>query len=321
MNPIHRRSFIERTSLGLALASGMHSLAFRPHAEEMKRRMTINLVPGAIGVRADQRESIRLAHKYRFESVGVNGGYIARLSATELTELKSWMEELGIQFGAAGLSVDFRNTEEAFQSGMKQLPDEAAGLKRAGVDRVGTWIMPCHDELTYIKNFRQHATRLREVCRVLIDHGIRFGMEYVGTQSLRLSRRYPFVHSMAETGDLIDAIGVSNCGYVLDTWHWWTAGDTIEDILALDQKSIVAVDLNDAPKGLSKAEVVDGRRELPVATGVIDTAGFLKALQTIGYDGPVRAEPFNQVLNAMENDEACETVSKSLHKAMALIRS
>ena len=34
------------------------------------------------------------------------------------------------------------------------------------------------------------------------------------------------------------------------------------------------------------------QRELPGATGVIDLAQFIAALRRLGYDGPVRAEPF-----------------------------
>ena len=42
--------------------------------------------------------------------------------------------------------------------------------------------------------------------------------------------------------------------------------------------------------------------------------------QRIGYDGPVRPEPFNQALNEMEDEEACAAASKALHQAMAMIR-
>ena len=82
---------------------------------------------------------------------------------------------------------------------------------------------------------------------------------------------------------------------------------------------MVAVDLNDAPKGIPKDQQVDGRRELPCATGVIDVGAFLNALSRIGYDGPVRAEPFNEAVRQMTQDDACEAASRSLKKAFALI--
>ena len=125
---------------------------------------------------------------------------------------------------------------------------------------------------------------------------------------------------MAETRELIDAIGTGNVGLVLDTWHWWQAGDSVEDIAALTPEEVVTVDLNDAPRDVDKALQKDNERELPAATGVIDIAGFLNALHRIGYDGPARPEPFNKILNAMDNDAACAVSSAALHKAMDLVR-
>ncbi|MGI9239605.1 MAG: sugar phosphate isomerase/epimerase family protein, partial [Verrucomicrobiales bacterium] len=78
-------------------------------------------------------------------------------------------------------------------------------------------------------------------------------------------------------------------------------------------------DLNDAPKGVEKNAQVDGRRELPLATGVIDVKPFLESLVAIGYDGPVRAEPFNQALRELGDDEACAATSAALGKGLALL--
>jgi sugar phosphate isomerase/epimerase len=149
---------------------------------------------------------------------------------------------------------------------------------------------------------------------------LRFGLEYVGTKSLWTSQRHPFVHTMAETKELIAEIGKSNVGFVMDSWHWWTAGETAADILTLTNKDIVSADLNDAPMGIPRDEQIDGKRELPMATGVIDVGAFLNALNELGYDGPVRAEPFNAALRQMPDDEACAATIEAMKKAFALIR-
>ena len=64
---------------------------------------------------------------------------------------------------------------------------------------------------------------------------------------------------------------------------------------------------------------MDSRRELPAATGVIDLKAFLSALVEVGYDGPVRAEPFNRELNALPAAEAVAATAAALKKAFALI--
>jgi sugar phosphate isomerase/epimerase len=141
----------------------------------------------------------------------------------------------------------------------------------------------------------------------------------VGTQLLLVGKRYPFVHTLAETRELIAEIGTGNVGVVLDSWHWWQAGDTVADLLTLKNADVVGVDLNDAPAGIAKGQQKDGERELPLTTGVIDAAAFLGALVTLGYDGPMRAEPFNKPLNALENEPACATVAAAMRKAVGLI--
>jgi sugar phosphate isomerase/epimerase len=202
---------------------------------------------------------------------------------------------------------------------MQKLPRMAAGLQRAGVNRVTTWLRPCDDHLTYLQNFRQHASRLRQIAGVLGDGGIRLGLEYVAPKTSWASGRYPFIHTLAEMKDLVAEINVGNIGFVMDSWHWWHAGDTAADMLALQGRDVIAVDLNDAPAGIAKDQQVDNRRELPCATGIIDVEAFLNALNQIGYDGPVRAEPFNQAVNHMTKDEACAAAAAALKKAFALI--
>jgi sugar phosphate isomerase/epimerase len=242
------------------------------------------------------------------------------MSADQLAATQSDLKAKNLVWAAASLPVDFRKDEEAFRDGLAKLPRLAAGLKRAGVNRMGTWLSPSHAQLTYLANFESHARRLRQIAAVLKDHGLRLGLEYVGTQRLLVGNRYPFIHTLAETRELIAKIGTGNVGLVLDTWHWWTAGDTEADLRSLTNQEVVSVDLNDAPSGIAKELQRDNQRELPMATGVIEVGAFLRALVAIGYDGPIRPEPFNQVLNAMDNEAACTAASTALHRALALVR-
>ena len=108
-------------------------------------------------------------------------------------------------------------------------------------------------------------------------------------------------------------------GVVLDSWHWFLAGDTVADLDGLRGEDVVAVDLNDAPSGRRMDEQMDLSRELPLATGLIPVADFLQALVRMGYDGPVRAEPFNKALNALPKEEIVATTASSMRKAIALV--
>jgi len=313
MNGTGRRDFIRKAASG-AIAAALPPRLFSLMAAE--RKLKLCLSPGAIGVSASQIEAIDLAAKYGFEAVDPNAGYLASLSEGQLQGLLADMKSRGLSWGAAGLPVDFRQDEAKFNEGMTALLRLAPLLRKADVTRITTWIMPCSRQLTYRQNFDLHVARLRAVAGVLAEHGQRLGLEYVGTQSLRDSQKYPFLHTMAETRELIGEIGTGNVGLALDSWHWWTAGDSQADILALKNEDIVLVDLDDAPAGVPKEQQIDSQRELPAATGVIDVGQFLGAVIMVGYDGPMRAEPFNKALNDMDNDAACAATVAALKKAL-----
>src|ERR671937_27483 len=82
-------------------------------------------------------------------------------------------------------------------------------------------------------------------------------------------------------------------------------------------EQVVYVHVNDAPPGRDVDEQIDNQRLLPGASGVIDIAGFLQALDRMGYDGPVVAEPFNAELNAMPPADRVRLTGQSLAKIWA----
>ena len=137
------------------------------------------------------REAIELAQRFGFEAVEPAPDFLGKLSDDALAELLAEMKAKKLVWAAAGLPVEFRNTDAAFQDSLKRLPDFARTLQRAGVTRVGTWLSPSHGSLTYMANFRRHAQRLREVAKVLADHGLRLGLEYVGPKTSWSAGRFP----------------------------------------------------------------------------------------------------------------------------------
>ena len=309
MTKSNRREFVYG---GLAAAA-----AFMPgNAKAAERKFTIAFIPGSIGVKADQGRSIELAAKYGFESVQPFGPQLQKEGVTRYVEA---LKSNKLQWAAARLSVSLSGDEGAFSRGLAALPQEAKALQQAGVTRVGTAISSRSDTLTYLENFRQTSRRLREVASVLENCGLRLGLEYLGTKRLWTARRHAFVHSMKECRQLIAEAGKSNVALVIDSWHWWTARETPDDILQLSNSDVVSADLNDAPAGIEREEQYDNQRELPATTGMIDAKAFLGALVKIGYDGPIRCEPFNQRLNDMDDEQASATTAAAMRKACALL--
>ncbi len=283
------------------------------------RKMTISLSPGAIGVKATQEQAIEFAHFYGYEAVEPYGETLAGLSVLQIKDLAGKLQAQRLVWGSAGLTVEYRKDLATFEAGMAKFPAVAKALATAGVKRVSTWIMPGHEELTYSQNMKQHAERLRAIATVCKDNGQRLGLEYVGPKTLWTSRRFPFLHTMAECKDLIAAIGTGNVGFVLDSWHWQMAGEKAAELKTLTNADIVSVDLNDAPAGIAADQQIDSQRELPLATGVLDVKTFLNTLDELGCDAPVRCEPFNAPLRALPAEQALAKVADAMKRAMALI--
>jgi sugar phosphate isomerase/epimerase len=284
---------------------------------ERKRKFRLCLSCGPIGVPDDPRQALGWARRFGFEAIEPSPSFLAKLSEAELEAYLGEMKAQQLVWGAAGLAVQFRGAEAAFEQGLKTLPESARALQRAGVTRVATWLSPGHKSLTYLANFRQHARRLREVARVLGDHGMRLGLEYVGPKTSWSASRFPFIHTMAEMQELIAEIGCDNVGFLLDSWHWYTAQETAADLLSLQAQDVVLCHVNDAPEGVAVDQQIDSRRELPCATGVIDIRGFLGALRQIGYDGPVVCEPFSQELRKLPPEQALGMVAAAMKQAAA----
>jgi sugar phosphate isomerase/epimerase len=260
-----------------------------------------------------------LAHRHGFESVAPDAGFLKSLSDSQVSELGDALKAKQLVWGAAGLPADFRGSSASFEVGLKTLAAEARALRRAGASRMGTWINPGHNHLTYLANFNQHAARLREVAQILGDHGVRLGLEYVGPRTSWSTSKYPFIHTMAEIRELIAAIDKPGVGLVLDSWHWYTAHESETDLLGLKGADIICCDLNDAPSGIPIDQQKDLVRDLPCATGVIDLKTFLNALVKIGYDGPIRAEPFKAELRKMPAEQAVERTARAMKQAFGLV--
>ena len=85
MSVINRREFL------LSAAVGMAALSATAAEAAPKRRFTLCLACGPIGVPGDPRKAIALATQYGFESIEPSAGFLAKLSDGEL---KDYLEQM-----------------------------------------------------------------------------------------------------------------------------------------------------------------------------------------------------------------------------------
>jgi len=270
------------------------------------------LAPGCIGFGKSFKEAAVVAAKHGFEGYWFD---IVTDSKTDLSETRELLSESKLRASGFTLPIEFRQDEETYRRGMDELPELVKYAAAIGANRCITWIMPGSETLNYNENFELHRSRLKPVAELFNDHGITFGLEFIGSPNLIKGVKHEFIHDLDRMLELCDAIGTGNCGILMDIWHWDLAGQTREDFSKFKSPDQIAlVHINDAPAGLSVDEQQDNVRKLPGETGVLRFAEFFDGLKSVGYKGPVMAEPFEPKLSSMSYEDALETVMTSINK-------
>jgi sugar phosphate isomerase/epimerase len=256
---------------------------------------------------------IALAAKNGFQGADAGADHWAAwVKRTSLDHVRGYCAEKNCVIGHGGMPVNFREDEAAFEAGLAALPGTCEIMKNLGLRGMATWIMPATPG--DVAEFRaMHVRRLKKVSDVMKGFGLKLGLEFVGPKSVRDGKN-PFVYDMPGMLGLCDEIDPDNCGLLFDSYHWHATRGTVEDILSLDPKRIVLAHINDAyPVPIDELE--DLKRLLP-GDGVIDLIGFLKALDTIGYDGPLALETFDEELRRIGPEEAAKRAGKALGDVM-----
>ena len=278
--------------------------------------MFSTLSPGALGLDLSHPRAVDLASVHGFGGVDPDLGHFRTLGTSGTAEHAAAVRDQGLQWGMAGLPVALDAPAADFRRALVDLPTDLELLKAAGVTRMGTWIRPMHQELDHRQNWRLHLGRISLVAALLEDAGIRLGLEYIGPKTFWSTERFPFIHSLREARELIAETGAGNVGLILDTYHWYTAGEDATQLEGLTDADIVSVDLNDARADRERDQQQDLDRRLPFDTGVIDLDGFLRALSAAGYTGPVKVEPFMASLAERPVDEVLTQISGVLDRAL-----
>lgn len=200
-----------------------------------------------------------------------------------------------------GLPVNGTQTEWEIDAG--ELAACARLAAKLGATRCATWVPSWHDSRDLAENTDYHIAKLTPAARLLAEHGIQLGLEFLGPVTLFQDHRFAFIHHMQPMLEMGARIG-PNVGLLMDAWHLFTSGATLADLARLKARDIVHVHINDAPVGVPFDKVKDTIRHLPLETGVLDLAGFMRTLKGIGYDGPVTTEPFNARINEIAGRDA-----------------
>lgn len=257
--------------------------------------MYATIGPEALGIRGlSLAEAIVLTRDSGFAGLAFDSRAAAHAVAEQgLEAVREQFSRAGVRPALWNLPVAWRDDDQ-WEADLRELPRLASVARELGATRTATSMPSGSDERPFQENVDWHVARLRPIAKVLQNEGRRFGIEFIGPKSFRAAFRHEFIYTLDDLLEMIAVIGLDNVGVMLDSWHLFASGGTLDDLDQLSNEDIIVVHVNDAPAGIAWDDQIDTVRTLPKETGVIDLAGFMRVLQELAYDGPVMPEPFSQ---------------------------
>ncbi|MFE4835798.1 sugar phosphate isomerase/epimerase family protein [Arthrobacter sp. NPDC056691] len=171
---------------------------------------------------------------------------------------------------------------------------EAAETLGARFIKVGTSIGEPLDDLDFL------VEPLRRLTGEAALRGTRIALEPMP---------FSMVGSVPAAADLMRKVDMPGCGLVVDYWHVFRAGTTLDELSAsLGADQIFGVELNDAAaevQGTLFEDTRDNRRLC--GQGDQNVTGFIRALKTLGFNGPWGVEILSYEHRALPVKEALLT--------------
>jgi sugar phosphate isomerase/epimerase len=273
-------------------------------------RICLNRATAGAGLPFEQ--FVEIAARAGFAGADVDMAWAATHGQSALADLYGKHQ---LSFGGWGLPNDWRGDATAAAQGRETLDKQAKEAAKLGIDSCATWLLPASD-LPFSENWRFHVERLSLTAKVLANHGLRFGLEFVAPYHLRRKWKHEFIFTPMAMLELAADVG-SNCGLLVDCFHLHAAGEPMSILPQIPASKIVLVHLNDAPAG-SLDQVQDSKRLLP-GHGIIDLVGFFAGLKKTNYTGPISLEVFSDELKALPPAEAANRAWAATKKMLATV--
>lgn len=126
------------------------------------------------------------------------------------------------------------------------------------------------------------------VCALAEAEGLYAALEFIPTGR---------VATLADGWEVVRRAGATNGGLLVDSWHLFRSGSSLELLASIPGEAILSVQIGDAP---ARAEAdldhaMSHDRLLP-GDGALDLTGFLQALERTGTRAPITVEVFSDAL-------------------------
>lgn len=210
---------------------------------------------------------------------------IVRLNPRGLQRI---LAQTNVSIASFPSSCNWNGGEEEFDRSFEQLKKDIEFYSYLGCSLCHNFIMPSCDE-SPDNWFSKLIERIAKVGKELAKSHMNLALEYIGPYHMRNVKQYPFIHHAKDVLDLINQIeDEDNIGVLLDTFHWYSSGETLSSLQEIPGNKIFHVHINDAAN-IKREELRDNDRLFP-GEGIIDLEGFFNVLRSKKYNGFVALE-------------------------------
>jgi sugar phosphate isomerase/epimerase len=246
--------------------------------------------------------------KERFEVAGRLGYAGADLVYDDLIAARDtigYPELRRILEGNGLVDIEVQILTDWFADGARRAESDRirAGLLEAGEAIGAHHLKIAGDFQTKELNIDRMAESLAELNAEVVKRGFLVGIEILPFTNLA---------TVKESRAVVEAAGIKDGGLLLDIWHMERNGIPNSDIAALPPEMIVSIEINDAAaevQGDLWQDTVNSR--LLPGQGAFDIDGFLSAVYSTGFDGPVGVE----IISAEQRKKSLEVGARDAIEA------
>jgi 2-keto-myo-inositol isomerase len=236
-------------------------------------------------MRASLVEDIEAASAAGFECLEIWASKLRKFLDTQTTtELKELFGEQRVQpYSINSIErITFRSAEKhlALLDECEELCSIAAEIECPYIVVVPS---PLPSGRTTDDAVQESVRVLTELSLVAAHYGVALAFEFLGQPDCS-------VQTLALADEIVRQVGQPNVGLVIDSFHFYAGGSTIESIKRLDPQRLFIFHINDA-EDLPREQLEDRHRLLP-GLGILPLREMLGALEHIGYDRVVSVEIF-----------------------------
>ena len=222
-------------------------------------------------------------------------------------------QEYGLQPVGFRVPIDISRPEIDFPAALEQFAPTLYTAAACGYRGALTWIMPGCNTMPVQQYQDMLVERLAGLCEMLAVYGIPLGIEMVAPRTLQQQYRYPAPCRTEDLLMLIERVGHSGLGMILDSFHFYCAGHTPEEYAQIVRpEQVIMAQISDGVAGRSAEEQQDLDRRLPGENGTAACKEMLLYLQSIGYQGAVIPEPLDQRLAQLSFDAVLERAARAV---------